>query len=264
MRIAVLIASHNRRETTLECLRSLGSFHGKVFLTDGGSTDGTADAVEKEFPDAKVIRRGSDVWWAGGMRLAWEAAAAEGGWDGYLWLNDDVKLAPGALAELMSATDGRTVVTGMLREPGTDVVSYGADDLGLKKIPAEKKVDVRGFLHGNCLLVPALVYAEVGGMSPRFVHNFADMEFGERLRRKGMRIVAVGPVGACARHPPYDRRLFRTMSFSERLAAIRDPKRIAAKDWIWFKRLTRGRFWAALSAIKMGLLVLCPRLVVRP
>lgn len=197
------------------------------------------------------------------MRIAWETAAAEGGWDAYLWLNDDVRLDAGALEELTAATDGRTVVAGMLREPGTDIVSYASDDLGLKRIPSARKVDICGFLHGNCVLVPAQTYAEFGGIASQFIHNFADMEFGERVRRKGVRLVAVGSVGECARTPAYDRRLFLTMSLAERLKAIRDPKRIAAKDWISFKRLTRGWLWAVLSAIKMGLLVLCPRLVVR-
>lgn len=263
MRIAVLIACHDRKAKTLACLRSLGTFDGRVFLVDGGSTDGTPAAVESEFPSVRVIRRGSDVWWASGMRIAWSAAAAEGGWDCYLWLNDDVILDAGAINELAAAADDRTIVTGMLRQPGTDLVSYAADDLGLKKVPAQRRVEVKGYLHGNCLLVTAGAFAKIGGMAEGIVHNFGDMEYGVRARRRGMRIVAVGPVGECFRQPAFDRRRLLSMSVRERWRTLQDPKLIAAADWIRFKRLTKGRFFATLSALKMLFLVVFPKAVVR-
>ena len=55
MKVAVLMTVHNRKEKTLRCLQSLGStlepfadsVSVKVFLTDDGCTDGTADTIRE-------------------------------------------------------------------------------------------------------------------------------------------------------------------------------------------------------------------------
>src|SRR4051812_46438313 len=98
--IAVLITCFNRRETTLACLRSLGrqalpaGYVLRVFLTDDGSSDGTGDAVRREFPDVTVLQGDGKLYWVGGTMMAWNAAQPA---DFYLWLNDDVRLRAGAL-----------------------------------------------------------------------------------------------------------------------------------------------------------------------
>jgi GT2 family glycosyltransferase len=104
--LAVLMASHNRRDTTLACLRSVASQVGanvtlRVYLVDDASTDGTASAVRAEFPEVAVLDGSGDLFWSGGMRVAQEAASdAEP--DFLLWLNDDVVLASGAVTTLLT------------------------------------------------------------------------------------------------------------------------------------------------------------------
>ena len=90
-RIAVLITCFNRREKTLQCLRLISSqktrpnIETNVFIVDGGSSDGTPEAIQKAFPKVKVkVEEG--LYWAGGMREAWKMAADEGDYDYYLLL----------------------------------------------------------------------------------------------------------------------------------------------------------------------------------
>lgn len=78
--IAVLITCYNRREKTVNCLNLLFKcglpvgFALKVYLVDDGSTDGTGEEVRKLFPEIKVIVGSGELYWAGGMRLAWTEA----------------------------------------------------------------------------------------------------------------------------------------------------------------------------------------------
>ena len=78
MKIAVLMTCHNRKESTLRCLRGLPS-DLDVFLVDDASTDGTSDAVRevsRAERDGRVeVREGNgSLYWAWGMALAWRAS----------------------------------------------------------------------------------------------------------------------------------------------------------------------------------------------
>ena len=60
-KIAVLLTCFNRREMTLSCVRRINSqvniddLEIEIFLSDDNSTDGTAQAVNSEFPFVKVL-----------------------------------------------------------------------------------------------------------------------------------------------------------------------------------------------------------------
>ena len=62
---------HNRREKTLACLKlcyeqieSLRSEYAfSVYLTDDASTDGTAEAVSREYPDVNIIKGNGSLYW---------------------------------------------------------------------------------------------------------------------------------------------------------------------------------------------------------
>ena len=72
--IAVIMTCFNRRSTTISCLRALhkqkNSIDFDVYLTDDGSSDGTADAVKTEFPAVNILQGNGNLYWVGGMRLA--------------------------------------------------------------------------------------------------------------------------------------------------------------------------------------------------
>ena len=112
-RIAILMTVHNRKAKTLRCLASLketstpwrDAVFLKVFLTDDGSTDGTAEAIRAEdYPfDVRILPGDGNLFWNGGMIQSWKAAIGEGGWDGYLWLNDDAVVLPAFWQDLLDA-----------------------------------------------------------------------------------------------------------------------------------------------------------------
>ncbi|MHC5831198.1 MAG: glycosyltransferase family 2 protein, partial [Nostoc sp.] len=74
--LAVIMTCFNRRETTLICLRALAqqtkSFD--VYLTDDGSSDGTSKAVKVFYPQVQILQGNGNLFWVGGMRLAFAEA----------------------------------------------------------------------------------------------------------------------------------------------------------------------------------------------
>src|SRR5687768_10351924 len=78
--IAVLITCVNRRETPPSYLPELKAqelppgYSLRIFLTDDGSSDGTGDAVRREFPQVTVLQGDGQQYWVGGTMMAWEAA----------------------------------------------------------------------------------------------------------------------------------------------------------------------------------------------
>jgi glycosyltransferase involved in cell wall biosynthesis len=101
---------HNRKLKTLLTLESLfkqtltSEIALSVYLVDDGSTDGTSEGVQQKYPQVKLFSGDGNLFWNGGMRIAFSEAMKDEP-DYYLWLNDDTVLAPEALNTLL-ATSG--------------------------------------------------------------------------------------------------------------------------------------------------------------
>jgi N-acetylglucosaminyl-diphospho-decaprenol L-rhamnosyltransferase len=109
MDLSVVIVAYNGRNMTLATLRSarasLGEISCQWLLVDNGSTDGTADAVEREFPDVRVFRAANHGF-AAGNNVALPHARGRY----VLLLNPDVEIERGTLADLVAALDHRPEV----------------------------------------------------------------------------------------------------------------------------------------------------------
>lgn len=107
--LSVVIVAYNGRELTLATLRSaraaLGGIACQWLLVDNGSTDGTADAVEREFADVRVFRA-ANRGFAAGNNVALPHARGRY----VLLLNPDVEIERGTFAELLAALDARPEV----------------------------------------------------------------------------------------------------------------------------------------------------------
>ena len=238
MKIAVLMTCHNRKETTLRCLRGLPS-DVDVYLVDDGSTDGTDEAVKIAFPKVNVIRGSGNLYWAKGMELAWktclqrevEKVGGGGQWkyDGFLWLNDDVELATDALGKLTTAfqLEAPTIFVGELVNSEGEVI-YG------------KRGDL---FTGNFVFVPRVAYEKLGLICGDYAHAWADSDYAMRAKRAGVKVVSCGIVGKCEGHP--NRPSLKGLSIVERLRLLTDPKGWNVHD-LW---LYRKRNWGVCAAI---------------
>ena len=246
MRIAILMACHNRVKTTFECLRRLLpqlSEADRVFLVDDGSTDGTGELVRTEFPEIRVIEADGTLYWAKGMHKAWMAAIGEGEWESYLWLNDDAMLTEDAVDRMLLKGDGKSLVVGELCDK-TGRPVYG--------------LNVNGWVNGNCVLVPKYVFEKVGMICGEYSHAWADSDYACRVKKAGCTIVGAGKVGTTEWHPI--RPELAGKSLSERWHLLFDPKGWNLHDLWLYRRRNWSIFHAVASVVHMVFHVLFSRM----
>ena len=175
-RLVALLTCHNRRDKTLACLRALHEnlrfchLSVDVLLVDDGSSDGTAASVAERFPSVHLIQGDGTLFWAGGMRVAFQEALARD-YDYYLFLNDDTLLYPNALeclwraaGELKRASGSDAVAVGSTRNAQTGATTYGGlrrmsrwHPLNLQLInPSDASIPC-DTMNTNCVLVPRVI-----------------------------------------------------------------------------------------------------------
>ena len=215
MKVAILITCYNRKAKTLSCLdsiqRTLGPWPGrieaKVFLTDDGCTDGTADAVLEggyEFP-VEILRGTGQLFWNGGMINSWKAALQEGGYDGYLWINDDITVLPEFWSDLLAA-DGycfgtygkRGIYVGSTMDATTGGFTYGGFNYVNKftLVDAFVKPDGEHFreceaAHGNITYVDASVVEKMGIFCEAYDHAGSDHDYTYRAHKAGFPVLVL-------------------------------------------------------------------------
>jgi GT2 family glycosyltransferase len=264
-RIAVLLTCHDRVERTTTCLASLREQGDEsestleVVLVDAGSSDGTADTVSEQFPEVTVLRRGPELFWNGGMRVAL-AHAYPTDPDLYLWLNDDVELDPDALATLLAAHDELSatrsapcIVVGSTRDPSSGLVTYGGvvrpdrrrPLLHERVEPSDRPLEVET-MNGNCVLIPREVVARIGNLAAAYTHGMGDYDYGHRANRAGAEVwIAPGTIGTCSRNPA--RR--PAESFDEHRRRATSPTGgLPPSEWLTFARRWAGPLWPVYAA----------------
>ena len=206
--VEIVTPVYNRRETTLRCLRSLSridctGLKVHVIIVDDGSSDGTSEAVRKQFPDVQLIR-GDGTWhYTAGTNRGIEAAL-ERNPDYVLAINNDSIFDVHFLRCLVECAkeNPRSVVGPVLLLWDTphkvfQVGShwhtwYGGWRPRLSQtvwtIP-DKPFDVEVIV-GNCMLLPVEAIREMGLMKEdKFPYGFGDCEYTPRMRRAGWRLL---------------------------------------------------------------------------
>lgn len=119
--VSVVVVSWNTRELLLAALRSALPLpvRGEVIVVDNASADGSADAVEAAFPEARVIRNERNLGFAGGVNVGLRAARERY----VLLLNSDTLVRGDAIARLVEYAEKhpRAGIVGprVLNEDGT-------------------------------------------------------------------------------------------------------------------------------------------------
>lgn len=257
--IAVLMTCYNRRETTLACLRSLfeQGVNFEVYLVDDGSSDGTGEAVKTTYPTVNILRGTGNLYWGGGMRLAFGEALKQD-YAFYLWLNDDTLLNQGALRKLLTtsqtlAQNGMTeaIIVGSTCDRLTKKATYGGTRR-VKQWYSNKYefIEPRDYLqesetlNGNCVLIPRAVAAKVGNIDPVFIHSLGDLDYGLRARKRGCSVwIAPGFVGTCSHNQISGSWADKRLPLRDRLKKVIQPKAFPLKAWTVFTRRHSGFFW---------------------
>jgi GT2 family glycosyltransferase len=258
-RLAVIMTCYSRRNTTIACLRALykQTIPFDVYLTDDSSSDGTADAVKASYPEVKILQGDGNLFWVGGMHLAFGEALTKN-YDYYLWLNDDTLLEPDALSQL-KATHARLIekgyanciIVGTTCDAVTGKPTYGGAVRSkqwysnkYEFIQPSDEITECDTMYGNCVLIPASVAAKVGNLDSAFIHNLGDLDYGLRARKLGCSVwIAPGYVGTCSKNSVRGSWVDTKLSTRERLKRAFDVKNFPIKSWTVFTIRHSGLLW---------------------
>lgn len=206
-RVEIVTPVHNRRDLTLQCLRSLERIDRTgleihVVIVDDGSTDGTSDAIAENYPDVEIVRGDGNLWFTAGTNRGIEAALRHNP-DFILTINDD-EVFDDKFLQIMIETaraHPRSVVGALLLLWDTPHRVF--------QVAPQWNVWMGGFRHwikqtvwtvpprpfevelivGNCVLFPVEAIRECGLMNERRFPHFGDAEYTPRMRRRGWRLL---------------------------------------------------------------------------
>jgi GT2 family glycosyltransferase len=258
-KLAVLITCHNRRKTTLTCLQALykQDVAFEVYLVDDGSSDGTSETVSINYPEVNLLKGNGNLFWGGGMRLAFSEALKEV-YEYYLWLNDDTLIDPQAINYLLNIHKDLTkrgypnsIVVGSTQDPVTGKPTYGGAvrtkhwySNKFEFLRPSQELQECDTMHGNCVLIPHSVAEKVGNIDVAFTHQRGDIDYGLRARKLGCSIwAAPGYVGVCSKNSIRGSWADTKLSLSERFQKVVGPKGFPFQEWTIFTKRHSGSFW---------------------
>ena len=219
--ISIVVPTRDTRDLTLRCLATVAAavtaIPAEVILVDDGSGDGTAAAVERQFPQTRVIRhdisRGFTASANAGLRLATHPLM--------LLLNSDTEVTRGAIDAVARAfaADARLGVAGaqLVYPDGRGQWSGGraptlswlfAESSGLARalahmpgyrvirpLTAASNRDV-DWVTGAALALRREVWADVGPFDEAFRIYAQDLDFCLRARDRGwnVRVIAASRI----------------------------------------------------------------------
>ncbi len=215
--ISIGIVSYNTRDLLRDCLQTLreraveGEATIEVIVADNGSSDGSVEMVEREFPEFQAFYTGGNIGYGRANNAAFERATGRY----FFVLNSDTEVEPGALREMVQFMDANPQVGGagakLILPDGSTQPSVGTDptlraiffeQTYLDKLLPHSKL-TGGYLLtwwdykerreveqvcGACLFVRREAWHQIGGFDPAFFMYFEDTDFCLRLRRAGWQI----------------------------------------------------------------------------
>lgn len=255
MRIAVLITCFNRRVETEHCISNLmkalknTNLEIDIFITDGGSTDGTVNSIRQNFPRINLIVK-ENAYWNQGMLSSWtEAEKFE--FDGFLLLNDDLHmedLALDALYKSIHATNNSVIIVGRTISGNNGNTTYGAlaRETGISKLSFINSDHSRMppvTMNGNFTYIPKLVHAAIGKLSAKFTHSMGDIDYGLRATKLGFRILELENPVATQEYNFDWAQSTEYLTFGNYKRILFHPKGVPLREWLYFCKSHGGIIW---------------------
>ncbi len=209
--LSIIIVSYNTKEILLQCLENLlqiGLFEGnEIIVVDNASKDGSAEAIEKEYKEAIVVKNTTNKLFAGACNQGAEIAKGKY----LLLLNSDAFPGEGQIEKLVRFMDssslkiacvGPRVIfpNGSLQTEGHPMLGIPltiSTFLGILKWPISDKIKGKllprgyhkfrygktrnvGWISGSCMLIRKQAWDQVGPLDERLYFYREDIEWPYR------------------------------------------------------------------------------------
>jgi GT2 family glycosyltransferase/glycosyltransferase involved in cell wall biosynthesis len=203
-RIAAVIVNHETADLTLRAAHAVLESRrppDQLIVVDNGSRDGSAEAIERALPEARVLSSERNLGFAGGANLGLRTALADGA-ELLLLVNSDARIDPDCVARLERVLEGDTAVaiagpailaagdperieslglafstaSGRFRELGS-----GAD---ASSCGAQRSVDA---LSACTMLIRRSALEKIGLFDEGYFFGFEDVDLCLRARNAGFR-----------------------------------------------------------------------------
>lgn len=202
---AVIIPNYNGKHFLAPCLDSVLACgypleKMEIIVVDNGSKDGSAEFIQKNYPQVKVLRLQENKGYAGGCDYGVQGTQAEF----IVFLNNDCQVHAGWMTELHEAfcseSDIGAVSSVMYNENNTllDFVGSEMNFYGhgnqiffhqpVAAVSPEQYPDYLISACGASLLMRRDVYMTIGGYDPNYFAYFEDVDLGWRLWLAGYKI----------------------------------------------------------------------------
>ncbi len=213
--VVVVIANWNLRKDLLECLNSLYETdypRMHVIVVDNNSTDNSVACVERQFPQAQLIKRSENGGYAAALNDGIRAGAFLDP-DFYLILNNDTLVPSDTLGKLVDVilSDNRIAIAApkiIYKDHPERIFSLGDRLHPWLPLPVRvgrKAIDRSSYsktlefdyLFGCALLIRTESLIEVGLFDTSFFMYYEDADICRRMRDAGWKNVRVGSATIC-------------------------------------------------------------------
>jgi GT2 family glycosyltransferase len=202
--IYIVIPVHNRKRFTKDCIQSLQNQtykNHKIIIVDDGSTDGTKEMLETEFPEVIVLHGDGNLFWTKAINLGIRKALDLGA-EYIFTLNNDT-VATQDLLEKMMVWGERTpnsLLGALDLNFNTKKPYYGGEIINWPLAKSRYLLDeldekARHGLHevslfpARGLLIPRQVFEKIGLFDEKKLpHYMADYDFTHMAIRNGFKV----------------------------------------------------------------------------
>ena len=202
--IYIVTPIFNRKKFTKKYLEALSIQtvrNFKIIIVDDGSTDGTSQMIEKDFPEIILLKEDGDLWWAEATNVGVHYAMEQGA-TYVMTLNDDTIPEPDYIEKMIdwSTKNPNALFGAFAIDAESNKAIYGGEILNWKTGKFENLLDnipksKQNGLHkvntfpGRGLLIPVDTFNKIGLYdSKNFPQTIADLDFTARADSAGYEI----------------------------------------------------------------------------
>lgn len=227
-KVLVIVVTFNGMKWLDRCLGSVRSSEtpADLYVVDNASADGSADFVEREYPEAVLVRNSENLGFTQANNVGFRYAL-ENGYDFAYLLNQDAWIFPSTLGDLLKASDEKSAILSP-EQKAADGVSY---DKLFEKNVLSKITSTDGSVPRVMAahwLVNLGILRKIGLFNPLFPIYGQDDNLCDRARYMGYKVRVVQGVSAIHdrlyREEPLERIVYRNY-FTSSLVRLADPSR---------------------------------------